>query len=180
MAPPNKRWQGFERKIASFFNTMRTPFSGSNSGLTSSDSLHDRLYVECKFHKNQAIITLMKETEVKAKEEFKVPIIAISDPEDKTKSKYVMFNIKHLFKIIREIDLHEVDKQIPENTTIHKLMETSSSENRDLYDMKEQMTIEIKRIIREKLVSQEGLEAIKSYAALLYMIDTVIEYSKDE
>jgi len=176
----SKRWQGFEKSIAKVFNTLRTPFSGSNSGVTSSDSLHDRLYVECKFHQKQAILTLMKDTEEKARFEGKLPIIALSDPEDKYKDKYIMFNIKDMFKIVREIDLHELDKRIPEHTTIHKLMETSSSENRNLYDVSEKLTIEIKRIIRNKLISAQDLEDVKTLSTLLYMIDTISDYLKVE
>jgi len=173
----SNKWKGFEKAIAKAFSTVRTPFSGSNSGITSSDSLHDRLYVECKFHTTQAILTLMKETEAKAKQEFKVPIIALASPEA-PKDRYIMLNIKDLYKIVREIDLAEIDKRFPQGTTIHKLVESSSSENRSLYDMKEQLTIEIKQIIREKLISGEDLEAVKSLGALLYFIDTIMDYSK--
>jgi len=175
------RWKGFEKAIAAAFNTLRTPFSGSNSGVTSSDSLHDRLYVECKFHKNQTILNLMRDTEKRAEEEHKVPIVALADPEEEGRyNKYVMFNIKDLFKIVREIDLHELDKRIPPNTTIHKLMETSSSENRSLYDIRDRLTIEVKRIMRDKIISNEGLEAVKSLGAILYFIDIIADYSKEE
>jgi len=175
----SQRWKGFERAIAKVFNTVRTPFSGSNSGITSSDSLHDRLYVECKFHSKQAILTLMKDTEAKAQVEFKTPIVALADP-DSPKDRYIMLNIKHLYKIVREIDLAEIDKRFPQGTTIHKLVESSSSENRSLYDMKEQMTIQLKQIMREKLISGEDLEDVKSIGALLYFIDTIMDYSRSD
>ena len=76
----SKSWQGLERAIARIFDTVRTPFSGSNSGITHSDTLHDRLFVECKHHQNQTILTLMKETEEKADKEHKIPIIGLSHP----------------------------------------------------------------------------------------------------
>jgi len=175
----SKKWQGFEKAIAKVFNTVRTPFSGSNSGITSSDSLHDRLYVECKFHQKQAVLTLMRDTEAKAKTEFKTPMIALADP-DSPKDRYIMFNIKDLYKIVREIDLAEIDKRFPKGTTIHKLVESSSSENRSLYDMKEDITIQIKQIMREKLISNEDLEDVKSMSAVLYFIDTIMEYSRGD
>lgn len=177
----SKPWQRFEQKVAAIFNTARTPFSGSNSGITSSDSLHDRVFLECKFHTAEtALVKLMKETEDKAKIENKLPILAIGNPEDIKKNIYVMFNIKDLFKVIKEVDLSDLDQRFPDGTTIHKLVETSSSENRSLFELKEQITIEVKRIMRAKIISNDTLEDVKTLSALLYMIDTIMDYSKDD
>ena len=45
----NKRWKAYERRVAKFFGTKRTPLSGINSGhSTHSDTLHPRLYLEVK------------------------------------------------------------------------------------------------------------------------------------
>lgn len=44
----SKNWKNFERKIAKIFNTQRTALSGSNSKITSSDTLHPELYIEIK------------------------------------------------------------------------------------------------------------------------------------
>jgi len=177
----SKPWQNFEKRVAAIFNTARTPFSGSNSGITSSDSLHDRIFVECKYHTAEtALVKLMKETEDKAKAENKMPILAIGNPEDTKKNIYVMFNIKDLFKVIKEVDLSDLDQRFPDGTTIHKLVETSSSENRSLFETKEQLTIELKRIMREKIISNDTLEDVKTLATILSMIDTIIDYSKDE
>lgn len=41
-------WKKFERSVARFFGAERTALSGSNSKISSSDSTHDRLYIECK------------------------------------------------------------------------------------------------------------------------------------
>jgi hypothetical protein len=174
------KWKGFEKFIASIFTTARTPFSGSNSGVTSSDSLHNRLYVECKFHQDQAVINLMKSTKVLAQKENKIPLLALADPEDESKSKYVMFDIKDLFSVVREIDLNELDKKIPENTTIYKLMETSSSENRSLFELRDEIDIQIKQIIRNKIISNDDLNGVKSLSILAYMIENIINYQKDD
>lgn len=177
----SKVWQNFEKRVAAIFNTARTPFSGSNSGITSSDSLHDRLFLECKYHSTEtSLVKLMKETEEKAKAENKMPLLALGNPDDPKKNIYVMFNIKDLFKVIKEVDLSDLDQRLPDGTTIHKLVETSSSENRSLYDIKETVTIELKRIMRDKIISGDALEDMKNLSVLLYMIDTIIDYSKDD
>lgn len=71
-------WKAFERLVATFFGTRRVPLSGSNSGHnTNSDSLHEDLYVECKVRAKFALWTLFMDTEKKAKEEDKLPVVAI-------------------------------------------------------------------------------------------------------
>lgn len=77
-------WKGFERVVAQFFGTRRVPLSGSNSGHnTNSDSLHDKLYIECKVRDKFSLWTIFKDTEAKAKEERKVPIVAIKQKSEK-------------------------------------------------------------------------------------------------
>lgn len=71
-------WKSFERTVAEFFGTKRVPLSGSNSGHgTNSDSLHPRLYIECKVRGKVAIWQLFMDTEEKAKVEGKIPVVAI-------------------------------------------------------------------------------------------------------
>ena len=71
-------WKSFERVVAKFFGTKRVPLSGSNSGHnTNSDSLHPTLYIECKVRQKSAVWSLFKDTEVKAKFEKKIPVVAI-------------------------------------------------------------------------------------------------------
>jgi hypothetical protein len=172
-------WKGLEKTIASIFDTQRSAFSGSNSGVTHSDSYHQRLYIENKNHKDQAVLTLMRSTEELAKKEGKLPLLALSSPEH-PKDQYIMFNVKDLFKVVKEIDIHEFDKRFPDGTTIEKLMETSSSENKNLYEVKEQITIEIKRIMREKVIGNDQLEDVKTLSTLLYFIDSITDYLRDD
>lgn len=42
-------WKAFERKVASDFGTTRTPLSGMVKTITNSDTLHPKIYVECKY-----------------------------------------------------------------------------------------------------------------------------------
>ena len=52
-------WKSFERKVAEFFGTKRVPLSGSNSGHgTNSDSLHPKVYIECKVREKFSIWSL--------------------------------------------------------------------------------------------------------------------------
>lgn len=42
-------WKLFERTVASDFGTTRTPLSGMVKTITNSDTLHPKIYVECKY-----------------------------------------------------------------------------------------------------------------------------------
>lgn len=71
-------WKSFERVVAKFFGTRRVPLSGSNSGHgTNSDSLHDKLYIECKLRGKISLWSLFEDTEKKARQENKIPVVAI-------------------------------------------------------------------------------------------------------
>lgn len=77
-------WKSFERTVAEFFGTRRVPLSGSNSGHgTNSDSLHPKLYIECKVRNKIAIWQLFVDTERKAKVEKKIPVVAIKQKGEK-------------------------------------------------------------------------------------------------
>lgn len=68
-------WKSFEREVAKHFGTKRVPLSGSNSGHnTNSDTLHPKLYIECKVRGKSAIWTLFEDTRNKAKVEKKFPL----------------------------------------------------------------------------------------------------------
>lgn len=41
-------WKKFERRVATDFGTFRTPLSGMVKSMTGSDTLHPKLYIECK------------------------------------------------------------------------------------------------------------------------------------
>lgn len=77
-------WKGFENLVAKFFGTRRVPLSGSNSGHgTNSDSLHPKLYIECKVRSKIALWQLFIDTENKAKVENKLPVVAIKQKGEK-------------------------------------------------------------------------------------------------
>lgn len=77
-------WKSFERVVATYFGTRRVPLSGSNSGHgTNSDSLHPKLYIECKVRSKIALWQLFIDTEKKAKVEGKIPVVAIKQKGEK-------------------------------------------------------------------------------------------------
>lgn len=77
-------WKAFERLVANFFGTRRVPLSGSNSGHgTNSDSLHPKLYIECKVRGKISLWQLFIDTENKAKVENKLPVVAIKQKGEK-------------------------------------------------------------------------------------------------
>ena len=77
-------WKSFERLVANFFHTKRVPLSGSNSGHnTNSDSLHPKLYIECKVRNKFSLWQLFLDTEQKAKVEKKLPVVAIKQKGEK-------------------------------------------------------------------------------------------------
>lgn len=72
-------WKRFERIVASFFGTKRTPLSGGNSGHTRSDTLHPDLFIEAKFREKHTIYTLFEDTKAKAKIEKKIPLVVLKE-----------------------------------------------------------------------------------------------------
>lgn len=77
-------WKSFERVVATYFGTRRVPLSGSNSGHgTNSDSLHPKLYLECKVRGKISLWQLFIDTEKKAKVEGKIPVVAIKQKGEK-------------------------------------------------------------------------------------------------
>lgn len=101
----SSNWKSFERTVASYFGTRRVPLSGSNSGHgTNSDSLHPKLYIECKVRSKIALWQLFVDTEKKAKVENKIPVVAIKQKGEKG---YLL--------VIRPEDLEAIDKIKSEN-----------------------------------------------------------------
>ena len=72
-------WKGFERVVAKFFGTKRTPLSGSASRHTKSDTLHPELFIECKHRKKMAIWSLYEKTKKMAEEEGKIPVLTLKE-----------------------------------------------------------------------------------------------------
>jgi len=72
-------WKQFERRVATFFGSTRTPLSGGNGKQTCSDTLHDRLFIECKLRAKSPVHRLFAETEKLAVKEGKTPLLALQE-----------------------------------------------------------------------------------------------------
>ena len=75
----DKTWKANERKVSDFFGTTRTPLSGGNGKQTRSDTLHPRLFVECKYRQRHSAVNLWKETLEKAQKEHKIPVVCLCE-----------------------------------------------------------------------------------------------------
>jgi len=73
----DKAWKALERRIAESLGTVRTPLSGGSSRHTTSDTLHEKLYVECKLRKASSVHTLFTEIRIEAAKETKIPVLVI-------------------------------------------------------------------------------------------------------
>ncbi len=98
----DKSWKAFERLVARFFGARgRTPLSGGNSGHTRSDTLHPRLFIECKRRMKIAVVKWYLEEKVKAEKEGKIPMLALKAPGQR--SFLVLCDARDLRKITEEI-----------------------------------------------------------------------------
>lgn len=96
----SKTWKAVERRVAKYWGTERTPFSGSNSKITASDSLHKNLFIETKLRTKWSIFTLYNEVEEKAKKEGKIPVLCL---HEKNKHGFlIVIKNENLDKIIEE------------------------------------------------------------------------------
>ncbi len=72
-------WKRREREIAHYFGGERTPLSGGNSKHTRGDVIHDKLYIEVKYRAKHSTITLWDDTQGKAKQEEKTPVVCLCE-----------------------------------------------------------------------------------------------------
>jgi uncharacterized protein YeeX (DUF496 family) len=120
----------------------------------------------------------MHDTEDKAIQENKTPIVVLSDPTDLLKRTYVMFNLKDIFNIMKEIDLNELNKNIPDGTTVSKLLESQKTGSDILIRAKEDIEKRITAIFRNKILSKDEKEILKTLCLMSFCIDTIKSYSE--
>jgi hypothetical protein len=82
----DKTWKAVERRVARMFHGKRNPLSGSNSGHTQADVIHNRLYIEVKHRAKIPFFRVFQETTTKAKQEGKIPIVVF---HQKSSDKYI-------------------------------------------------------------------------------------------
>ena len=96
----DKAWKRREREVASYFNGERTALSGSNSKITKADVIHDELFVECKLRAKHSVVSLWDDTAKLAKDEGKIPVIALC--EKNRPGFWVMVHSNDLVKIKKD------------------------------------------------------------------------------
>lgn len=77
----DKTWKASERRVAAAFGAKRTVGSGSmgREDRTSSDSTHERLYIEAKYRARTAVRSLFDSVRRLAKKEGKIPVCCLVD-----------------------------------------------------------------------------------------------------
>ncbi len=67
-----KSWKRAEQRAAAKFGAKRAPLSGSNGGVTASDSLSSSCFIETKYRKVHSWVTLFHKVEEAARKEMKI------------------------------------------------------------------------------------------------------------
>jgi len=78
----DKAWKKRERQVARWFGVQRVPGSGCDAKYgrsSASDSTHGALFVEVKLRKKHTVVTLWDSVKVKARQEGKVPVVALAE-----------------------------------------------------------------------------------------------------
>jgi len=74
---PTKTWKDTERTFAAFFGSTRNALSGGNSGITRSDSRHERLFIETKQRRRSEVATWFRGARESAMKEGKTPLVGL-------------------------------------------------------------------------------------------------------
>tara|TARA_B100000678_G_scaffold83794_1_gene69591 strand:+ start:90 stop:389 length:300 start_codon:yes stop_codon:yes gene_type:complete len=96
----DKAWKRREREVATYFNGKRTALSGINSKITRADVIHDELFVECKLRAKHSVVSLWDDTAKLAKDEDKIPVIALC--EKNRPGFWIMVHSNDLVKIKKD------------------------------------------------------------------------------
>ena len=133
--------------------------------------------IHLKTKQKHSVKTLYDETAKLAEEEGKIPVLALRETD--SKDILWIFKQEDLAKVLIEIDLNKVDKRIKEGTTIYDMISQQTGKNEDIYTIKKNLKYRLQEIFREKVLSSESLEEIKSVSVLLLYIETIEEYMKE-
>lgn len=96
-------WKAFERRVSADFYTTRTPLSGMVKTITNSDTLHPKIYIECKY-RNEDFMFWDAFEEYQITNKGRICVLCIEN--EKTGELIHLYNQKQFFKLIQsEIDL---------------------------------------------------------------------------
>ena len=98
----NKAWKQMERDIAKKFGTRRSGYEQSKKKkITSSDTFHPRLYIECKRRKRINLSSVWSQVTEGAKRERKIPLLVWKHPD-----------MTHSLLICRMRDIKKIAKEL--------------------------------------------------------------------
>lgn len=97
---PDKVWKVHERNVAKKLGGQRTPLSSGSSLHTSGDVIHDIFYVECKYRRKFASVSLHEKTKNIAKNENpdKIPITVLK--QKRKHGELVLIELDDFLKIL--------------------------------------------------------------------------------
>lgn len=106
-------WKCFERYISGIFRTTRNALSGGNSKLTRSDSLHPKLFISCKYTRNnhKTLRTLVAEEREKAAKEKKTAVCVIGEFDDRANA-IVVIHLKDIHTFCEAVRNGEIETTV--------------------------------------------------------------------
>lgn len=106
-------WKCFERYISGIFRTTRNALSGGNSKLTRSDSLHPKLFISCKYTRNnhKTLRTLVAEEREKAVKEQKTAVCVIGEFDDRANA-IVVIHLKDIHTFCEAVRNGEIETTV--------------------------------------------------------------------
>lgn len=116
----DKPWKRNERKAAALFGSKRNSLSGGNSKLSRSDSIHPRLFLECKQAKRHAVWTLYDEVRPKARKEKKIPVVVLR--RNRSPGMLLCIHSDHIETVLKEL-LHAQKCKEPLSLPVERTQE---------------------------------------------------------
>lgn len=102
---PDKPFKVMDRRVSKMVGGRRNPLSGGASLHTRGDIIHPTLYIECKCHKLMATLHWMREAEVYAKKEGKIPIVALHSKGKKGDYFLIKADADHIYELSRSMEM---------------------------------------------------------------------------
>ena len=107
---PDKGWKAFERRMGGIFGVCRTPLSGSCSRLTSSDTLHPKLFIEVKVRRGIGPLwRFFRGIEGLASKENKRPVLIVKVPRADDLDSIVACRLRDLKAVAEEVNADHAD-----------------------------------------------------------------------
>ena len=114
----SKTWKNNELKLSKMFGARRNPLSGSNSGHSMSDTLHEEFYIEIKDGKQSLPTKLWIDTVQKAKHESKIPMLIQHGKQEKLMDARITLKLSDFLTLTGINEPEKATMNPPENKTV--------------------------------------------------------------